>query len=75
MSGSTSSWRCFAGAAALATAMAVSGWSPLAGEEFGAPVLAIIDVQKILRESEAVKALTATIEAERDKYQEELRQK
>ena len=56
-------------------AMAVSGWSPLAGEEFGAPVLAIIDVQKILRESEAVKALTATIEAERDKYQEELRQK
>ena len=56
-------------------AMAVSGWSPLAGEEFGAPVLAIIDVQKILRESEAVKALTATIEEQRDKYQEELRQK
>ncbi len=55
--------------------MAVVGWSPLSGEELGAPVLAIIDVQKILRESEAVKALTATIEEQRDKYQEELRQK
>jgi len=48
---------------------------PLWAEEFKTPVFAIIDVQKILRESTAVKALTARIEDERQAYQAELRKK
>ncbi len=39
------------------------------------PSLAIIDVQKILRDSIAVKSLSKEIEAQRGKYQGELREK
>ena len=56
----------------------VCEWATLPGaraEEFTAPVLAIIDVQKILRESTAVKALTKVAEEQRSKYQIELRAK
>lgn len=58
----------------LAAAISTSGLAA-AAQDMAAPVLAIIDVQKILRESVAVKALTATIEEQRDKYQLELKQK
>lgn len=65
-------FRCIA--AALVAAIAVtSGGAPVWAQKADAPVLAIIDVQKVLRESVAVKALTATIEKQRDKYQGELR--
>lgn len=39
------------------------------------PRFAILDVQKVLRESTAVKGLNAEIEKRRDAYQKELRQK
>ena len=61
------------GAVALAAAISTFGL-PAAAQDLAAPVLAIIDVQKVLRESVAVKALTATIEEQRDKYQQELKQ-
>ena len=48
---------------------------PAAAQESKAPVLAIIDVQKIMRESLAVKSLSKKIEAQRGKYRDELREK
>lgn len=64
--------RCIA--AALMAAIAVASGGQLAwAQQAEAPMLAIIDVQKILRESVAVKSLTAEIEEQRTKYQEELR--
>ncbi len=56
-------------------------WSDLvapasaAAQEPLAPTLAIIDVQKILRDSIALKSLSKEIEAQRGKYQGELREK
>jgi len=46
-----------------------------AGAAEAVPSLAIIDVQKVLRESVAVKSLTAQIAQQRDKYQLELQKK
>jgi len=68
-------WRFYLGAVVLAAVILASGSSPAVAQDMAAPVLAIIDVQKVLRESVAVKALTASIEEQRDKYQQELRQK
>lgn len=51
----------------------VSGGSSGFAQEADTLLLAIIDVQKVLRESVAVKSLTAEIEKERDIYQEDLR--
>lgn len=48
---------------------------PASAAEFKSPTFAIIDVQKILRESTAVKGLTARIEEQRQAYQAELRKK
>jgi len=42
-------------------------------QEAEVPAVAIIDVQKVLRESVAAKSLTGKIEVERNKYQKELR--
>jgi outer membrane protein len=39
------------------------------------PIFAIIDVQKVLRDSTAIKGLNQEIEKRRDEYQEELRKK
>jgi outer membrane protein len=54
------------------SAATFGGYSAFA-QEAKAPILAIIDVQKVLRESVAVKSLTAKIEEERDSYQKVLR--
>ena len=43
-------------------------------QELAPPVLAIIDVQKVLRESTAVSALSREIEQQKVQYQEELRE-
>jgi len=65
--------RCCIAAVLMAAVTAVSGGQPALAQEAQAPMLAIIDVQKILRESVAVKSLTAMIEEQRTKYQDELR--
>ncbi|MHA1599518.1 MAG: OmpH family outer membrane protein [Alphaproteobacteria bacterium] len=64
--------RCIA-LAAIAAIAATSVGAPALAQQAKAPLLAIIDVQKVLRESVAVKSLTIKIEAERKKYQQELR--
>jgi Skp family chaperone for outer membrane proteins len=66
--------RCLA-VAFLAVIAAHTGGQPVWAQEAEAPMLAIIDVQKVLRESVAVKSLTAKIEEQRNQYQEELRAK
>ena len=43
-------------------------------QELAPPVLAIIDVQKVLRESTAVKALAKNIEEQKEQHQGELRE-
>lgn len=43
-----------------------------AGEKLGAPIIAVVDVQKIMQESAAAKGIQAEIEAQRDKYQTEI---
>ncbi|MFQ6017217.1 MAG: OmpH family outer membrane protein [Kiloniellaceae bacterium] len=48
---------------------------PAPALEAAAPVVAIIDVQKVLRESTAVRSLAQTIGIQRDAYQKELRNK
>lgn len=62
-------------AASLALSIGLLCAQPLVAAEFEAPVFAIIDVQKILRESTAVQGLTARIESERQAYQSELSKK
>jgi len=61
--------------ALMTTVAAVAGGRPAGAQEAQATMLAIIDVQKVLRESVAVKSLTAKIEEQRDQYQKELRAK
>lgn len=64
---------------AAAALLLVAPWllihSPALGQDPDAPVFAIIDIQKVLRESTAVKALTRELEERRAKYQAELRKK
>jgi len=59
----------------MTTVAAAAGGRPAGAQEAQATMLAIIDVQKVLRESVAVKSLTAKIEEQRDQYQKELRAK
>lgn len=69
--------RCIA-LASIAWIAGIAGTSvgvPALAQEAKAPMLAIIDVQRVLRESVAVKSLTAEIEDGRKKYQQELRTK
>jgi len=61
--------------ALMTTVAAAAGGRPAGAQEAQATMLAIIDVQKVLRESVAVKSLTAKIEEQRDQYQKELRAK
>ncbi len=59
----------------LLAAVVVGGWSARAADSPPPSAIGIIDMQRILRESSAVKALTESIEAQRAAYQEELRAK
>lgn len=43
-----------------------------AGEKLAAPIIAVVDVQKIMQDSAAAKGIQAEIEAQRDKYQKEI---
>jgi len=61
--------------AALAVMAAIMIAQSVSAGEFKTPVFAIIDVQKILRDSTAVKGLTTRIDGERQAYQAELRKK
>ncbi|CAO3444426.1 OmpH family outer membrane protein [Azospirillum sp.] len=55
--------------AATATATATP---PAPGAELKAPVIAVIDVQKIMQESTASKGITKSFESLRDSYQKEI---
>lgn len=64
-------------AAAVAFAAPVSAFaadpSPApAGEKLAAPIIAVVDVQKIMQESAAAKGIQTAIEAQRDQYQKEI---
>ena len=61
--------------ATLIVAVPLFAW-PLAAsaQEFVAPVFAVIDVQKVLRDSTALKALSRVIDGERAEYQSGLRE-
>lgn len=43
-----------------------------AGEKLATPVIAVVDVQKIMQESEAAKGVQTMIESRRDEYQKEI---
>lgn len=43
-----------------------------AGEKLATPVIAVVDVQKIMQESEAAKSVQTVIESRRDEYQKEI---
>jgi Skp family chaperone for outer membrane proteins len=55
--------------------VALGGQPAVRANQAGAPVLAVVDVQKVMRNSVAVKALNQRIEAQRVAYQDELRKK
>jgi outer membrane protein len=42
------------------------------GEKLGAPVIAAVDIQKIMQDSSASKGIQAAIESQRDQYQKEI---
>ncbi len=52
-----------------------AGATDVRAQETKSPIFAIIDVQKVLRDSTAIKGLNQEIEKRRDAYQEELRKK
>jgi Skp family chaperone for outer membrane proteins len=60
-------------AAVLAAFLCTTIQSEAGAQDPGSPVFAIIDVQKVLRESTAVKSLSRSIEERKGKYQAELR--
>lgn len=62
-------------AALSVVAAALAGPGLAKAQESQAPILAVIDVQKIIRESTAVKSMSKRIEAQRSNYQAELRKK
>ena len=66
--------RRLAAATLAASLWLFAGGAPTSAAE-PVPSLAIIDVQKVLRESVAVKSLTAQVTQQRDKYQDELQKK
>ena len=63
--------------AMLAVGLVLVLWTaaqtPLRAQELAPPVLAVIDVQKVRRDSTAVKALSKIIAEQKAQYQEELR--
>ncbi len=63
-----SAWLCAAGILALAV-------SPALAQTGGPPVIIVIDTQRILRESDAVKSIQGQIEKLRTAYQSELKEK
>ena len=73
------SWPRHVLAPGVATLLAAFLWmaihSGLGAQEPNTPVLAIIDVQRILRESTAVKSLSRDIEERKGQYQGQLRKK
>jgi len=65
------------GAAALAAALAFTvparaQQAPAASPSLPAPVIGVLDVQKILQESSAAKGIQSAVEAQRDTYQKEI---
>ncbi len=75
----TASWPRHVLALGVATLLAAFLWmaihSGLGAQEPNSPVLAIIDVQRVMRESTAVKSLSRDIEERKGRYQGELRKK
>ncbi len=75
----TASWPRHVLAPGVATILAACLWmaihSGLGAQEPDAPVFAIIDVQRVYRESIAVKSLSRDIEERKGQYQGELRKK
>ena len=75
----TASWPRHVLALGVATLLAAFLWmaihSGLGAQEPNSPVFAIIDVQRVLRESTAVKSLSRDIEERKGRYQGELRKK
>ena len=73
------SWPRHVLAPGMATLLAAFLWmaihSGLGAQEPNSPVLAIIDVQRVMRESTAVKSLSRDIEERKGRYQGELRKK
>jgi len=73
------SWPRHVLAPGVATLLAALLWmaihSGLGAQEPKSPVFAIIDIQRVLRESIAVKSLSRDIEARKGRYQGELRKK
>lgn len=59
------------GAAIAQTAPAVPA-APAQAEKLEPPVIMVVDVQKILQESEASKGIQKTVESQRDTYQKEI---
>ena len=60
----------------VATAlMAASGVGPALGQTPGAPVIIVIDTQRILRESEAVRSIQQQVGEQRNAYQNALKEK
>ncbi len=75
----TASWPRHVSAPGVAALLAAFLWmaihSGLGAQEPNSPVLAIIDVQRVMRESTAVKSLSRDIEERKGRYQGELRKK
>ena len=75
----TASWPRHVLAPGVATLLAAFLWmaihSGLGAQEPNSPVFAIIDIQRVLRESTAVKSLSRDIEERKGRYQGELRKK
>ena len=75
----TASWPRHVLALGVATLLAAFLWmaihSGLGAQEPNSPVFAIIDIQRVLRESTAVKSLSRDIEERKGRYQGELRKK
>ncbi|WP_029008141.1 OmpH family outer membrane protein [Azospirillum halopraeferens] len=65
------------GAVAMAAALAFTApvgaqTAPAAGAALPAPVIGVLDVQKILQESSAAKGIQGAVETQRDTYQKEI---
>ncbi|RMD62593.1 MAG: OmpH family outer membrane protein [Alphaproteobacteria bacterium] len=68
-------WHRHGAAALMILTFGVLLSAPLSAQEWKAPKIAIIDVQKIIRESEAVRSLAKEVDARRAKVQAALREK
>lgn len=59
-------------AAAVAVSVGVSVPPVLAADKLEAPTIMVVDVQKILQESQAAKGIQKAVESQRDTYQKEI---